>query len=344
MAADKFQQAWKSEASQLKVTIDTDLLSKQVQQSHDRFRSLIFWRDVREVGVSLVMIPVWIAMGIGLSLPWTWWLTVPALIWVAGFMLVDRKLHPQTPSDPGEPLLFYAKESLAQVEHQMGLLRNVFWWYLFPFTISLSAFFLHIAWNTSGTWWGCLLFVTPFSLFLYFSYRWIYRLNQTAVREQLQPRRDHLQRIVANLESNNDGDASEVDDLVELVSSLSQTDQTSGFDADAPSWSENWNRIVPSWWIAMMILAPTLAGGYCGYRYAFAQAGPVFFQSVVAAVIPFELMFFGRCYWVSRKYKGERENGTNATRLGAPAVFVLALLLIISALAVAAIIAFVSAI
>ncbi|WP_286178311.1 hypothetical protein [Stieleria mannarensis] len=52
----------------------------------------------------------------------------------------------------------------------------------------------------------------------------------------------------------------------------------------------------------MMILAPTLVGGYCGYRFAFAQAGPVFFQSVVAAVIPFEIVFFGRCYLASKRH------------------------------------------
>ena len=84
------------------------------------------WRDVREVGTSLVMVPVWLALGIGLSLPWTWYLTVPAMLWIAGFMLVDRKRHPRQASEPGEPLLIGANKSLAQVEHQIWLLRNVF--------------------------------------------------------------------------------------------------------------------------------------------------------------------------------------------------------------------------
>ncbi len=121
--------------------------------------------------------------------------------------------------------MFYAKESLSQVDHQIWQLRNVFWWYLLPFTISLSAFFIHVARNTTGTWWGAMLVAAPFGLFLYYLYRWIYRLNQQAVRQQLQPRQEHLQRIVTNLESDGGGDASEVDDLVELVSSLSAPDQ-----------------------------------------------------------------------------------------------------------------------
>ncbi len=152
MSLDKYQQAWKAEASQVQVTVDADLLSKEVQKTHEAFRSMVFWRDVREVGTSLVMIPIWFVMGIVMSLPWTWYLTVPALLWIAGFMLVDRRRHPQRPSDPGEPLLFYVKESLAQVEHQIWLLRNVFWWYLLPPSISLMAFFTDVTWQSSDGW------------------------------------------------------------------------------------------------------------------------------------------------------------------------------------------------
>ena len=93
------------------------------------------------------MMPVWFYLGITLSLPWTWCLTVPALVWVAGFILVDRKRHPQKPSEPDEPLLDSVKESLTQVEHQIWLLRNVFWWYLLPFAISILAFFAQVAWS-----------------------------------------------------------------------------------------------------------------------------------------------------------------------------------------------------
>ena len=57
--------------------------------------------------------------------------------------------HKQTPSDPDEPLLSCVKDSLAQVEHQIWLLRNVFWWYLLPSAIPLLAFFAHVSWLKS---------------------------------------------------------------------------------------------------------------------------------------------------------------------------------------------------
>ncbi len=65
MNLDKYQQAWKADSAQMQVTIDTDSLSKEVQHSHQAFQSMIFWRDVREAGGSLALIPIWLVMGFG---------------------------------------------------------------------------------------------------------------------------------------------------------------------------------------------------------------------------------------------------------------------------------------
>ncbi len=127
------QKAWRASTAHSQVKIDMQELSRQVHQVHHQFQQVIWWRDLREVGVALTLIPAWLVMGTSLSLPWSWYLTIPALLWVAGFMLIDRRRYPQRPSAPGEPLSFYATEALQQVEHQIWLLRNVFWWYLLPF-------------------------------------------------------------------------------------------------------------------------------------------------------------------------------------------------------------------
>jgi len=341
MSLDQYQKAWKAEASQVKVSFDANVLSKEVWKSRESFRSLIFWRDVREVGTSLVMIPIWFVLGSIIPVPWTWWLTVPVLLWIAGFMLVDRKRHPQSPSGPGEPLLFYVTESLTQVEHQIWLLRNVFWWYLLPPSLSLMAFFLHVSWNSSSNGLEFAFVAGFFALFLVVVYGWIYRINQRAVHDQLEPRRQHLMKLVANLES--ESDATDSDDIMELVSSLAGTDPNAGLSPNWATWSENWNRIIPSWREVALILVPTLIGAYCGFRYSLPDMGPVFFQSVVAAVIPFEVMFFGLWYLSSRRHKGQPLTATCKVRPGAPAIVTIAMILVISALAFAAIFSFVGA-
>jgi CubicO group peptidase (beta-lactamase class C family) len=200
MVPDKLQQAWQAQTSQTRVTVDADLLlRKEVQRNQRDFRATIFRRDVIEVGVGLLLLPYWFYKGLTSSLPWTWWLTVPAIIWVVGFFLVDRMRHPQRPSDPGEPLLNCVKNSLAQVEHQIWLLQNVFWWYLLPFTISILAFFAQVTLQTSKDWLealggGSLLFGFLCALYFFIDY-----INQRAVRVQLGPRRQELLALLASL-------------------------------------------------------------------------------------------------------------------------------------------------
>lgn len=209
MAPDNYQQAWQAQASQTRVTVDADLLLKEVRRNQLAFRTTIFFRDFREIMIALIMIPVWFYLGAKNSLPWTWYLTVPALLWIIGFLLVDRMRHRQTPSAPNEPLLATVKTSLAQVEHQIWLLRHVFWWYLLPATISIDAFFAHVAIRLARSWpeaIGAFAFGTPLFLFLAAIYCFIDWVNQRAVRSQLGPRRQELLGLLASLGDESAGD------------------------------------------------------------------------------------------------------------------------------------------
>lgn len=202
MVPDNYQQAWQAQASQTRVTVDADLLLKELQRNERAFRATIFFRDFREIVTALIMIPVWFYLGAKTSSPWTWYLTVPALLWIIGFFVVDRRRHPQKPSAPGEPLLATVKESLTHVEHQIWLLRNVFWWYLLPLTISIQTFFAHVAWRSANNWpeaIGALAFATPMFFFLAALYGFIDHVNQLAVRSHLGPRRQELLALSASL-------------------------------------------------------------------------------------------------------------------------------------------------
>ena len=313
MDPDKFQKAWKADAAQTRVTVDADSLSKEVQRSHQGFQSTILRRDLREVGISLLMLPCWFYMGNSMSLPWTWYLTVPAIVWVAGFFVVDRKRHPQRPSAPGEPLLFYVKESLTQVEHQIWLLRNVFWWYLLPYSIAVMAFFLQVAWEISSNWWGFVAFSGGLAFFLFVLYWATYLINQRAVRVRLEPRRQDLLKLVASLE--NETNSEDSDDIFDLVSALTEPVWNCGLNS---SWAENWNILIPSWRESFAVILPTLLGGSCGLLFPIPDMGPVLFQSVVGATIPFEIALV--CVWVwsrrKKKQSAAADSETNAPASG----------------------------
>ena len=79
--SDKFQQAWKADATQTRVSVDPGLLHAEVQRNQQDFRSKVFWKDSSEVLLAILMVPLWFYLGFRFSLPWTWYLVVPAIIW-----------------------------------------------------------------------------------------------------------------------------------------------------------------------------------------------------------------------------------------------------------------------
>jgi hypothetical protein len=200
MNADDFKQAWQNQAWQTRLTIDAQRLLDEVRRQQRCFTATIFWRDVREIGTSLLLVPLWIYLGVRHASPWTWYLALPALLWIAGYMLADRRRHRRQPPGPGEPLRRHVETSLAQVDHQIRLLRHVFWWYLLPIAVPFLAFLVQVAWQErSGGWWTALAASEAFAIGAVVL-AVIYWLNQYAVRSELEPRRRELQALLMSLE------------------------------------------------------------------------------------------------------------------------------------------------
>jgi hypothetical protein len=207
MTPDDFQQAWKTQTSQTRLTIDVDLRVKEVRRNQRYFAAIIFWRDVREVGTALLMVPLWSFLGIWLSLPWTWYLAVPVLLWVAGYMLVDRMWHKRPPPEPGVPLRQHVESSLLEVEHQIRLLRNIFWWYLLPLAFAMLAFSGQVAWRTRSGGPAAAAIVALIVIVELMITAGVYRLNQDAIRRELGPRREELLALLVSLEDETPGES-----------------------------------------------------------------------------------------------------------------------------------------
>lgn len=209
MEPDKYQQAWQTQSLRTRVTIDADLLREEVQREQRSLRAMIIYRDFREVIIALLMIPAWFYLGVKASSPWTWYLTVPALVWIAGFMLAYRMRHPQKPSAADAPLIECVRNSLTQIENQIWLLRNVLWWYLLPPGISLMAFFVHISWQSAietNDWLAGLSVATILCVFVLALYYWIHWLNQRTVDSQFEPQRQELSTMLASLREETTGE------------------------------------------------------------------------------------------------------------------------------------------
>lgn len=200
MNPDNLKKIWNTEMSQPRLTLNADQLFNEASRKEREFNAMIFWRDVREVGTCLVMIPLWIVLGRMAGLPWTWYLAIPALLWVAGYMFVSRMRHMRRQPEPSEPLRQHVENSLKQVEFQIRLLRNVFWWYLLPLALPILAFCAQIAWRDQARGWGMAIVASITAVVIALAFAWVYRLNQLAVRASLEPRRQELETLLKSLD------------------------------------------------------------------------------------------------------------------------------------------------
>ncbi|NQU09940.1 hypothetical protein HQ590_04050 [bacterium] len=202
MTPDELKEAWRAQASPHRLAIDATQLLIEVRRNQRHFTSVLFWRDVREVGVSLLLVPLWIFLGGRSPTHWTWYLAIPTFLWVAGFMMVDRVRQNRRQPKPGDTLRECIESSLAQVNHQIWLLRNVFWWYLLPPSAAVAVFLGQCAWQVRAGGWPAL-FILGGVVAVAALIDWgVYLLNQRAVKKELEPRRQELEALLQGLQSN----------------------------------------------------------------------------------------------------------------------------------------------
>lgn len=198
MTFNELQRNWQKDTSGTKLTVDSDLLLREVKRNKEHFESTIFWRDVREAGGSFVLAVFLLYQSMKFNL-WSLYLPVLACIFVGVFMVIDRVIQKRKLPKHSDPLAGCIKISLAQVKHQIWLLRNVIWWYLLPFTIGISLFWGHVGWKVRSGHPIGLIFIGGCFVGLIITYTGVYYLNQYAVRKELMPRKQELELLLNNL-------------------------------------------------------------------------------------------------------------------------------------------------
>jgi hypothetical protein len=202
MTFDELKKTWQSQQTGFKLTIDSDMLLKEVKRSKEYFESAIFWRDVREAGLCVILSIFFLYVGIRLAL-WPLFLMAALILGVGLFLVVDRAFQKRKAPKSTESLGGCIEDALAQVNHQIWLLKSVLWWYLLPPSIGIAVFFAYMIYALRDL--GVLVRIISISIFaaIMLAYWAGYRLNQYWVRKDLIPRRKELEQLLTALTNGN---------------------------------------------------------------------------------------------------------------------------------------------
>ena len=105
-------------------------IAATVEAVDRKFRRKIWTRDLLEIGVALVMAPVFALVG----QTWLRWVCVASCLFVAAWLIRSRIMaRParEIPSATGR-----LQQMIRETEIQIGLLRSVWWWYLLPCAVA----------------------------------------------------------------------------------------------------------------------------------------------------------------------------------------------------------------
>jgi hypothetical protein len=196
---------WQKDTTVAKLTIDSNLLLREVMRNKKLFESIILSRDIREVAAGILGILFCLGFTVfffykGLNVV-AWVLAISILfdLWVVMFFIADRIFQRKKRPSRGESLTVCVEDSLTQVNHQIWLLKNMLWWYLLPPGIGMTAFFVTVYWQIRAVGESAIiqLFINLALVTLVF---WgAYWLNQYAVRKELIPRKKELEAMLKNL-------------------------------------------------------------------------------------------------------------------------------------------------
>jgi len=203
MTFDELQETWQGQEGGFKLSIDSDMLLKEIKRNKKSFESGIFWRDVREASGTPLMLVL-------CGYLWLWhdfWqlsILLPGVVFVSAFIVLDRIIQKRKLPKLSESLACCIKSSLKQVNHQTWLLKNVLWWYLSPLFICIFIFICYVAWVIRGLGIFGYLFCSGYLVLCFLFYWYIYHLNQRAIQKELIPRKNELENLLNSLKNANE--------------------------------------------------------------------------------------------------------------------------------------------
>jgi hypothetical protein len=186
MNDDALKKLWQEQKIQSEPLPSDSEQIAQMKQKMKTFDKHIFWRDVREVGVCILILPIFVLFLLHSPTVLAQvgcWIVILSALFIAGRLIHARRRVPA--ASPTATLRETLRTEIEKVEVQIRLLRSVLWWYVLPIIIGADLFFVGV--NRKPVDDAVYLSVTAaLSAFLY----WI---NLRAVKTYLLPMKKELE-------------------------------------------------------------------------------------------------------------------------------------------------------
>jgi len=195
MEEEILKKLWSDQAGNIQIDINSKKLIESMNQKMNNFEKQIRRRDFLEIGVALLMVPLFSYYFYRDSNPMV--KLGAAIIIATNFVVVYKLLEAKRAKhvvDPGSPVAGQLSISLLRVERQIRLLKSVLWWYLLPFFVGVVFLLL----GSVGILWIRILFI----LLIAVLYGYIYYLNMKALREKLVPFEKSIRRTLDQINAN----------------------------------------------------------------------------------------------------------------------------------------------
>lgn len=146
MNFDDYESLWRAQPAPAlslpAASAEREAIFDRVRREARRFDRAIFWRDTREIVVSLAVavyfgLSAWRHTGAG-HIAWGQWLAVALILGVAIVFLIDRRNMPR-PAAAESPMLDQIDNALAGQRYQARVLSQIPWSYALPLSLAIAA-------------------------------------------------------------------------------------------------------------------------------------------------------------------------------------------------------------
>lgn len=190
MLNDELQQIWKGAGAAEMVKLEKSLLLSELDKGLKDMQRSIKQRDVLEIGAAVVMIPIFTVVAVLVPFLLSKVGAAILVIWMAYVIWKLRQSKKQVPQQ-GLSMDQYLLASKDHVQGQIAMLRSVAYWYLLPPAVGIGLFFAGVP----GSLYSRLgLFGVIAALYIV-----IYYLNQRAVKKDLQPLADQIDKALSDM-------------------------------------------------------------------------------------------------------------------------------------------------